>query len=783
MPRRCAQQQPANHGYCDRPSHQPRRGYARAALAATFALALSGVLPAVVATDDARSQASAVVCAAPPPWRLREHIAALVVVVMCGSAGVSIPLLGSCRPRWCVSGFLLSLAKFFGIGVIIATAVIQMLPIAHDALTDPCVGGFYDKYGAWASVFSLATLFILHAIEYIFSAFVVRRGSGGNHRPRRQLSVSSGPHDATTTGSQGDADSLHEEKTGVQLQSPPTPTSTLHELPTTLSEYWGYPYRSPYRHYNYQRQQQQQRQRDGRLHGSTSISSPAPTCQCRACLAHNTDLRPSTCSEPCQSVADGGCHSCVASLASHSRQPQRLSAMSFYSGTLAQHTAGLYSSARRNCWDGRGSSCGIDDCNNDCARSTRVPSLFANLPVLSTMYEGDTLHVPSASNAGHQCCPPGTAATTRALNSLRCDQYYCHHCALTEVALPGWPCKPAHRTSSRMSHISSISQLSRIASLYRHHRLPTISHWSSIGDAKPPTIAETPSVYGTASPYVWATPLLIEPRVPSEQHSHSAFPSSPSCASFQGQPTADTCHRHNGGFGCLAAEEEDPEEAPSGTYSATMCTLDTAISFHSVLVGAAIGVSAGSPFVSLLIAMSLHQVFEGFALGVRLVELNKMRRLTAYLKDVAGRQPSSRTNHAAPPASSRAFATPRGSATSLDFLPEVTPALIRDAERSTRCRRIAVISALAYTVTIPIGILVGICLHSSVDYHSRSALIMKGVLDSITAGILLYTGLTTLLAHEFGKPEFQGSSRPKQLALFSSMYLGVLLIAVVAIWS
>lgn len=48
----------------------------------------------------------------------------------------------------------------------------------------------------------------------------------------------------------------------------------------------------------------------------------------------------------------------------------------------------------------------------------------------------------------------------------------------------------------------------------------------------------------------------------------------------------------------------------------------------------------------------------------------------------------------------------------------------------------------------PIGIAIGIGVHSSYNPNSGAALLSIGILDSISAGILLYAGLVELLYHD-----------------------------------
>lgn len=54
-----------------------------------------------------------------------------------------------------------------------------------------------------------------------------------------------------------------------------------------------------------------------------------------------------------------------------------------------------------------------------------------------------------------------------------------------------------------------------------------------------------------------------------------------------------------------------------------------------------------------------------------------------------------------------------------------------------------------YALVTPIGMAVGLGLRTTYDPASATALTVSGILDAISSGILLYTGLVELLAHEF----------------------------------
>jgi solute carrier family 39 (zinc transporter), member 1/2/3 len=111
--------------------------------------------------------------------------------------------------------------------------------------------------------------------------------------------------------------------------------------------------------------------------------------------------------------------------------------------------------------------------------------------------------------------------------------------------------------------------------------------------------------------------------------------------------------------------------------------------FHSVIIGLPLS-TTGSDFNTLFVVVIFHQMFEGLALGSRLAILPfaKGSRLPWFL-------------------------------------------------------------ALAYAAVTPLGMAIGLGVRTTYDSASQTALLVSGILDAISSGILLYTGLVELLAHEF----------------------------------
>ncbi|KAF8311409.1 ZIP-like iron-zinc transporter [Clavulina sp. PMI_390] len=117
--------------------------------------------------------------------------------------------------------------------------------------------------------------------------------------------------------------------------------------------------------------------------------------------------------------------------------------------------------------------------------------------------------------------------------------------------------------------------------------------------------------------------------------------------------------------------------------------LEFGVILHSVIIGLTLAVN--DAFRTLFVVLIFHQMFEGLGLGSRL-----------------------------------AFLT----------LPP-------------RFARLPTFAAVLYSLMTPIGISIGLGVRTTYNPDSTTASIVSGTLDSLSAGVLLYTGLVELLAHEF----------------------------------
>ncbi|MCJ1279084.1 hypothetical protein MMC21_006906 [Puttea exsequens] len=128
-----------------------------------------------------------------------------------------------------------------------------------------------------------------------------------------------------------------------------------------------------------------------------------------------------------------------------------------------------------------------------------------------------------------------------------------------------------------------------------------------------------------------------------------------------------------------------------------ICILEFGVIFHSIFIGLTLAVTPATDFTTLYVVLVFHQTFEGLGLGSRLA------------------------------------ATPWPPSKSTSKTPSWTPYLF----------------ALGYGLSTPLAIAAGLGVRKTYLPGSQTALIVNGVFDSISAGILIYTGLVELMAHEF----------------------------------
>lgn len=114
----------------------------------------------------------------PPDYNTGMHIAAVFIILIFSTTGVMIPLLG----RRFFTPYMISTGKHFGTGIILACALVHMLQPAAETFSSPCLGpGFSDDYGAYAYLFSVIAIILMHGSDLFLRSFMVSRAAKNNN--------------------------------------------------------------------------------------------------------------------------------------------------------------------------------------------------------------------------------------------------------------------------------------------------------------------------------------------------------------------------------------------------------------------------------------------------------------------------------------------------------------------------------------------------------------------------------------------------------------------------
>lgn len=124
------------------------------------------------------------------PYDFPLHVGAVFIVFGLALIGTSLPILAKTVKWFRVNDFVFLLLKCFGMGVILATGYIHMLPPAMTSLTNPCLSTIWtEEYVAFAGLFALvATL----ATQLIQTTAILHFGH--NHKAGSDGELNCQPH-------------------------------------------------------------------------------------------------------------------------------------------------------------------------------------------------------------------------------------------------------------------------------------------------------------------------------------------------------------------------------------------------------------------------------------------------------------------------------------------------------------------------------------------------------------------------------------------------------------
>lgn len=181
-------------------------------------------------------------------------------------------------------------------------------------------------------------------------------------------------------------------------------------------------------------------------------------------------------------------------------------------------------------------------------------------------------------------------------------------------------------------------------------------------------------------------------------------------------------HAHSHGHELVQPEGSEGEVSAHVRSVVVSQILEMGILSHSVIIGLSLGVSRSPCTIRPLVAaLSFHQFFEGFALGGCIAQ--------AQFKTLS-----------------------------------------------------AALMASFFAITTPAGIAAGAGVASFYNANSPRALVVEGILDSVSAGILIYMSLVDLIAADFLGGKMTGMLR-QQVMAYAALFLGALSMSSLAIWA
>lgn len=186
-------------------------------------------------------------------------------------------------------------------------------------------------------------------------------------------------------------------------------------------------------------------------------------------------------------------------------------------------------------------------------------------------------------------------------------------------------------------------------------------------------------------------------------------------------------HHHHGSAVNLIATSN----APSQVIKAYV--MEVSVAVHSIILGVSLGALAGKQNLktleALIAALVFHQIFEGVGMGIAI----QQARLTLKTAKV-------------------------------------------------------VVFVLVFVLSVPMGVVIGLLVtyypNESVDEETQAlnAQLAMGVLNAIAAGLLIYISMIEMLAEDF-QAVVVFNNIALRAKMYASLCLGVLLLAIIAIWA
>ncbi|EMR09274.1 hypothetical protein PNEG_02609 [Pneumocystis murina B123] len=170
-------------------------------------------------------------------------------------------------------------------------------------------------------------------------------------------------------------------------------------------------------------------------------------------------------------------------------------------------------------------------------------------------------------------------------------------------------------------------------------------------------------------------------------------------------------------------QKQVPEKYTKKENLITIFMLELGIIFHSVIIGLTIAATGKERFLTLYIVLIFHQMFEGLSLGSRIFDFIHYNMVCSFF------------------------------------------------------------FAVIYAISTPVSIAIGFLVKGANNLQSSTAVVISGVLNCLSGGILLYTVIADLLVYDFiFRPELRDGKLGKLLYAIFCIVLGFGVMAITGRW-
>ncbi|KAG0564552.1 hypothetical protein KC19_8G119900 [Ceratodon purpureus] len=179
---------------------------------------------------------------------------------------------------------------------------------------------------------------------------------------------------------------------------------------------------------------------------------------------------------------------------------------------------------------------------------------------------------------------------------------------------------------------------------------------------------------------------------------------------------------HDVAYPHIHAQEDEDSMFTHARHVVVAQVFEFGVVAHSIIIGITIGVSNSPCTIEpLFAALTFHQFFEGFALG-GCIALARFRNASALFM------------------------------------------------------------GFTFAITTSLGIAIGMGISTTYNENSPTALMVIGIFDSISAGILVYMALVDLIAADFLSKRMR-SDRKLQIYAFVALFLGCGAMSIIGVWA